>query len=382
MSGPRWLYSARFDLCAFTLPAVGSLLLGATAGRLALPDGSTPTWAWALLVLGIDVAHVHGTTVRVYLDPTELRRRTALYAAVPALALLLGMTAYAASPLLFWRFLAYVAAAHFVRQQLGWLRLYRRRAGDRSPWDRRLDEATTYAATLYPLVAWHARLDGSPGELHWFVAGDFMAGLPPWCAAAAKMAWAALLVLFLARQLWRTARGEPFPAGKVLLVLTTAATWWAGIVLWRNDFAFTVTNVVTHGVPYMAVSQRVGSPRAEGQPPAPLSSLFAPGRLAPYLAALVGLAWIEEWLWDRTVWNDHAALFPGPFVEVHGSGLEVLWVPLLALPQLTHYVLDGYVWRLDGTNPGLAEALEMAPPGAASLVASARPAGARTADRA
>ena len=38
-------------------------------------------------------------------------------------------------------------------------------------------------------------------------------------------------------------------------------------------------------------------------------------------------------------------------------GLLRLLVPLLALPQLTHYILDAYVWRLDGTNPGLSTAL-------------------------
>ena len=32
-------------------------------------------------------------------------------------------------------------------------------------------------------------------------------------------------------------------------------------------------------------------------------------------------------------------------------------VSTLALPQVTHYVLDGFIWRLDGTNPQLAEAL-------------------------
>lgn len=375
---PRpWLYSARFDLCAFTLPALLSLLVGSQAGALALPDGSTPTWAWALLVLGIDVAHVHGTTVRIYLDPAELRRRAALYLAVPLLSLGIAVSAYAASPRLFWRFLAYVAAVHFVRQQLGWLRLYRRAAGERSPWERRLDEATIYAATLYPLIAWHARLGAGAAdahEIHWFVAGDFAGGLPAWCAQGSEVVWALLLAAFAGRQIVRAMRGEPLPWGKILLVATTAATWWAGIVLWRSDFAFTVTNVVAHGVPYIAVSQRVGSPRPDGEPPPPLRALFAPGRLAPYVAALIALAFVEEWLWDRAVWNDHAALFPGPFVEAAGSGVDVLLVPLLALPQLTHYILDGYVWRLDGSNPGLAEALELAPatpsPAAAAQSAS------------
>lgn len=364
-----WLVSRRFDLATFTLPALASLVLGALAGRLGGAGGLTPTWAWLLLVVGIDVAHVHATTLRVYLDPGELQRRPGLYAAVPAIGLVGSVAAYAASPLLFWRLLAYLAVAHFVRQQIGWLRLYRRRAGDRSRLDRWIDEATVYAATIYPLLSWHARL---PDPLHWFVPGDLVPGLPSLVAPIARPLWALALVVFGLRQLWRAARGEPGQPGKVLLVATTAATWWAGIVLWRTDFAFTVTNVVAHGVPYMAMAQRVGAPRlrapaagstATGAPsPRPaVAALFAPGRLPLYLATLASLGLGEEWLWDLAVWHDHPALFgeaSGALASVLG-GLEGALVPLLALPQLTHYVLDAYLWRMDGSNPGLAEALEL-----------------------
>ena len=46
----------------------------------------------------------------------------------------------------------------------------------------------------------------------------------------------------------------------------------------------------------------------------------------------------------RLIWHDHGALFPGPSVEL-GRALKSLVVPLLALPQLTHYLLDAWIWR-------------------------------------
>jgi hypothetical protein len=54
-------------------------------------------------------------------------------------------------------------------------------------------------------------------------------------------------------------------------------------------------------------------------------------------------------LWDRTVWQDREWLF--------GQGWDVGWlkmliVPALALPQITHYVLDGFIWRRR-SNPDL-----------------------------
>ena len=353
-----WLVSARFDLAAFVVPVVVALALGAAAGRLADPEGRTPTWAWVALVLLVDVAHVHGTTVRVYLDPAELARRPLLYAAVPLVALAVGVAAYQVSPLAFWRLLAYVAVVHFVRQQIGWLRLYRRRAGESGRLDRALDEATIYAATLYPLLAWHAEIARhGPPPFEWFVAGDFVAWVPPRLVEVARPLWALLLASFGARALWSWRRSGRFATGKALLVATTAITWWAGIVLWRNDFAFTATNVLAHGVPYLAVSFVVGE-----RGPAEVTrrtwlarAVFRRGRFVIYAALLGTFAWVEEWLWDRGVWAERATLFPGPALDA--GALWPVLVPLLALPQLTHYILDGYLWRLDGSNPGLDEAL-------------------------
>src|SRR5262249_17745883 len=69
---------------------------------------------------------------------------------------------------------------------------------------------------------------------------------------------------------------------------------------------------------------------------------FLSSSLLPFLAALWLVAYVEELLWDRGVWHDRAWFF--------GAGwnlgmLKILLVPLLALPQLTHYVLDGFIWR-------------------------------------
>jgi hypothetical protein len=344
-----WLVSARFDAGAFVAPALGSLLLAAVGCKLLGPAAQTPSWAFLLLVVGIDVAHVHGTTLQVYCDGRELRRRSGLYVLVPVLGFAAASGAYAVSPGLFWRALAYLAVFHFMRQQIGWARLYRRRAGDRGRFDAWLDEATLYAAMLYPLLVWHARL---PRDFAWFVQGDFITGLSERVARAASVPWALLLACFFARQLQRRARGEALRTGKLLLVVTTASTWWAGIVLFENDFAFTVTNVVAHGVPYMAMAYRVGRSRRRTAAPA-WAWVFE--RLPRYAAALVLLAYAEEWLWDAGVWHEHPELFPAPWFDP--QALPGLIIPLLALPQISHYVLDAFVWRLDGSNPGLARAL-------------------------
>jgi hypothetical protein len=346
----HWLVSARFDLCVFVLPALAAVGLAALSGKLAGSSGDTPAWAYLLFVVGVDVAHVHATSVRVYFDRAELQRRSTLYLLVPLLGFILGSLAYHASPLFFWRALAYLAVFHFMRQQIGWLRLYRRRAGEHGTWDARLDQAAVYLSMLYPLLVWHARL---PTRFAWFMPGDFLRGLPADVAQAAGVLWALVLLLFAARQWQRRARGLPVSAGKLLLLLTTASTWCTGIVLFQDDFAFTVTNVVAHGVPYAAMAYRVG--RASSPLPRASWQHWLFGRAPRYLLLLAALAYTEEWLWDASVWRAHASLFPAPALDL--DVWFALLVPLLTLPQLTHYVLDAYLWRLDGQNPGLAAAL-------------------------
>ena len=69
---------------------------------------------------------------------------------------------------------------------------------------------------------------------------------------------------------------------------------------------------------------------------------------------LLVLAYFEETLWDVFVWQEHSAVFSGlalPFTIP--EGMLHLLVPLLTVPQATHYVLDAWIWKFDGSNPGL-----------------------------
>jgi hypothetical protein len=127
-----WLFSPVVDLCTFlgsALLALGLLVVGYFAGWL---HGDTPEFLWVAAILMIDVAHVYATGFRVYFDPAELRRRPWLYGLAPALAFAVGAALYSESHVWFWRALAYLAVFHFVRQQYGWVALYRAKAGERS----------------------------------------------------------------------------------------------------------------------------------------------------------------------------------------------------------------------------------------------------------
>jgi hypothetical protein len=240
---------------------------------------------------------------------------------------------------------------HFVRQQYGWMALYRRRLGPSTMFDRVLDDAAIYSATLYPLVYWHAHL---PAEFAWFLEGDFLPGLPEGAAEALFPVHVAILAGYGARQLMLLAQGRPVSWGKNLILFTTWLAWYGGIVVLGSVYAFSVTYVLVLGIPYLAVVWLYGRNRHAAHD-TPLARVFRKGRFLLFLAPLLLVAWSEEWAWDLLVWHDRAALFPGPLLTP-GPELLALLVPLLALPQATHYVLDAWIWRTRG-NPGLAEAL-------------------------
>ena len=333
-----WLFGRSVDLAAFGGSALLSLVLLGIGAAAGIAEADAPPWVFFACVIAVDVAHVWSTAFRVYLDGSELRRRPLLYFGIPALCYVLGVAAYAVSPATFWRVLAYVAVFHFVRQQYGWVALYRRRAGEKGALDRILDTAAIYAATVYPLIWWHGHL---PRRFHWFVQGDFVEGVARPLADALLPLYVAILPAFAVRQLVLVAtRGaSAVNAGKVLIVFTTWLCWWLGIMVFDGDYAFTVTNVLIHGIPYLVLTYRYADVRARTGAPSLATKLLRRGVLI-FLAFVLAAAFFEETLWDQLVWHEHL----GAGIDLGALALTFL-VPLLALPQAVHYALDGFIWR-------------------------------------
>lgn len=337
-----WLFSAPVDIAVFLGSAIISLLALVVGGWLGILHGGTPDWAWVPAILLIDVAHVWATGFRVYFDPEELRRRPLLYAAVPIAGFLIGVALYSEGQIVFWRTLAYLAVFHFVRQQYGWVALYRARAREPNGIDKWIDVSAIYLATLYPLLYWHCHL---PRRYWWFLKGDFQA-LPTILEQVVAPLYCLALALYAVRaaSLWLKGQANP---GKDIVVATTALCWHVGIITFNSDYAFTVTNVVIHGVPYLALVYWYRYVRGENTE----SRMQNPGcrsrwrRHLPTVLMFLGVLWMlayaEEMIWDRAIWHDHDWLFGAWEIDA----VKTLLVPLLALPQLTHYILDGFIWK-------------------------------------
>lgn len=338
----RWLFSAPVDLAAFLGSAILSLAMLVLGSRLGILHSDLPDWTWIIAVMLVDVAHVHATAFRVYFDPVEFRRRPLLYCLVPLVGYALGVALYSEGALFFWRVLAYVAVFHFIRQQYGWVALYRNRCGERDRLGKWIDSMAVYSATLYPLIYWHSHL---PRNFWWFLKDDFRE-LPPQIARIAFPIYVAVLAAYAVRAAYRGFAQHAWNPGKDIVVVTTALCWYVGIVVFNSDYAFTVTNVIIHGIPYFVLVYwyRFHSPETES------STLSHLPRIAGFISVLWLLAFVEELFWERGVWNEREWLFGSAWDW--GSTAKLWIVPLLAMPQITHYILDGFIWRRR-TNPGL-----------------------------
>jgi hypothetical protein len=330
-----WLFSRDIDLTVFLGSAVASLLLLVVGWQVGILNGESPDWTWVSAVLLIDVAHVWSTSFRVYFDTRELKRRIWLYLLVPVFGYAVGVALYSEGSLTFWKVLALLAVYHFVRQQYGWVNLYRRKLKETANWSWWIDAAAIYLASIYPLAFWMTRL---PRNFEWFVQNDFVS-IPAVVETVLFPIYVAALAAYFAKSIYLYLSTDFLNIGKDIVVATTAICWYVGIVVFNSDYAFTVTNVIIHGVPYFALIYVYARTRRETTGPVyrALSSNWL-----IFLATLWALAYVEELLWHRGVWHERQWLFGSDW---NLENMYMYVVPLLALPQMTHYVLDGFVWR-------------------------------------
>lgn len=362
-----------YDLCFFRLPIwicwVIAFLIPQSLYQLELP-----LWLWLLLILAIDVSHVWSTLYRTYLDPVTRDNQAAMLILVPPACFLICYLLALHSDQLFWRVLAYLATYHFIKQQWGFVALYRTAYQQRTAQLKgntpaqqkrlaRLDNWAIYVATLCPLLWWHAHL---PRHFSWFVEGDYLRiatlvqALPASVSRVVALLfyafWAGILAYWIVAHLLEARKHHlPLPTGRLLWIMGTAINWYLGLVYFNSELIFTLTNVVAHGVPYlglMALHQgrkhRAQNPQAKHQ-----TSI----RLMVMLQMVLLLAFCEEYLWDFLIYRDRPDFFTR-FLDygretVDTNPWRAFWIAILSLPQTTHYIFDRYIWKMDGRNPDL-----------------------------
>ncbi|MEZ6187656.1 MAG: hypothetical protein R3F62_21930 [Planctomycetota bacterium] len=339
MSRP-WIVSPAVDLAALALPAAatGAVLLAPEPEGLSL-------WNFLWLVVAFDVAHVWATLYLTYGDPSVVRRRPLLLWLPIPLAFFVAFRLHSHSPTLYWTLLAYVAIHHFASQQYGFVALYRALGGKAAPLDRTLDKLALWTGALVPILVWHA----SPQGFDWFGHGEaFVAVLPRALIPDLYLVYAAVAAAYLARQVWHVTQGS-FNLPKNAWMLASWLSWAVGLAWASHPLVALAAINLLHGIPFLGLAWVRASRRWAAEPEARGLVPWLVRHPLSFLAPLVVLALLEELCWEGAVWGHYVS----PWFELDATATS-LAVALLALPQTVHYVLDAWIWKMDGSNPDLA----------------------------
>jgi hypothetical protein len=359
-----WLFNKPIDLLILGFPVWLTWM-----ACFLLPDSfiqaEVTLWVWVVFVIGIDVSHVWSTIFRTYLDKEEFHNHKNLLIYTPIISLVLFFLVATISTGLFWSILAYIALYHFIKQQYGFMQLYRVRYGFVKVKKRISDKVIIYLGMLYPVWYWHLNSDR---QFSWFVSGDFinlksvLEIIPFWQTeflgtlnfAFNSLYFCFLIFWFIEEIIIHRKQKMKAPIGKWIWIVTTWGNWYLGIVFFNSDLVFTITNIIAHGVPYMAlIFFYVEKKKAISNPSIPYSKHFY--RIAFMLLTVLFLAFGEEYLWDMTLYNENKDFFSSilsyPIEIIKETIIQALILSLLSLPQITHYVLDGFIWKSNKHNP-------------------------------
>lgn len=318
-----WVLGPWADPLYFLGPVLVALVPWLLFGR------SAPQYA-AFMVAGlfvknfVDMSHVCSTLFIGVRRRAEGRISRLVFYGGPALVLAGGSALYAASPMLFFAGLAYASVFHFYRQQHGWLMLSRARAAEPAS-TRWIDTLFMLNLIQYPVVFWHS--PESRIELSYLNPGDMLLRAPAALAAASCWLFWAANAAYLLWICAEAARGRVISAGKALLLGSTFALFYGGLVL-ANDFSFWwFTAAIVHGGPYLHLVYRESFPAAAR-------------RAAPALAFTAAALGLALW-WEY-----------GPKFESYAPAFVTAQLfPLFWLPTLLHYFFDAFVWLREKRAP-------------------------------
>lgn len=341
-----WLHSLKVDgLFILSPPFMALLLVIIFPAQFQSASQINPLF-WLILIVFIDVAHVYSTLYRTYFNPREYIG-SSLLVIIPLFCYIGGVLVYSLDASLFWRLMAYLAVFHFIRQQYGFMRLYSRKETT-SRFCIILDKIAIYSATIYPIIYWH--LEGKR-NFNWLIENDFITiNAPAWLLTVGLIIYLLIIVAYIVKEVFIFIKTMHFNIPRNLLIAGTFLSWYFGIVYFNGDLAFTTLNVISHGIPYMALIWIMEKKKqAQSNTETGFFLKAALGTYGPllFVGTLITLAYFEEGLWDGLVWREHSSIFQlfDNLPKIETPGLLSLIIPLLALPQATHYVLDGFIWR-------------------------------------
>lgn len=336
-----WIHSKRNDLLFIFAPSFLCIFIIFTLWAINIFPSDEGNWRWLFIIVFIDVGHVWSTIFRTYLHKEAFENLKKHLVILPLFCFTFFSSLYFYSDFIFWRVMAYLALFHFMRQQVGFLNIYLRKYNPEL-FHRRFSTLVLWLTMLIPVLDWHFR----HRDFTWFMEGDFFSlNLPD----ISHYLWISFFIIYSLYIVYEIKNIKKDKIAANLHILLTLGIWGGGISFLNNEFAFTLTNVVHHGIPYIALVWMSSLNIKEYQAkPKLLNSLLYKSTFLKFISFIViilSFAIFEEYLWDIFVWHEREGFFPLiSFVELDPIFLSLV-VGLLSTPQTTHYLLDGFIWK-------------------------------------
>jgi hypothetical protein len=332
-----WIHKPKTDSLFILLPSfIVVAIVFLFQKQLLLLEAQYSFYTWLFLIVFIDVAHVYATLFKTYFVAAEFQKRKKRYLILPFICFVVGVVLFSFGSNVFWSTLAYIAVFHFIRQQYGFMRLYAR--AEAKLWiNKFIDNLVIYTATLYPMLFWFL---STPRNFNWFINDEFFQVQNDLLLTVFEFLYFAILLFYVLRTLYLGYRDAYFNIPKNAIIVGTALSWYFGIVYFNNDLVFTLLNVVSHGVPYLALIYLNEIQKKDNKQLRQLYHFKHFKGVLLYVLVLLLIAFSEEYLWEILVWNHHFSI-----TTTNLFSYQYLLVPLLTVPQFTHYILDGIIWK-------------------------------------
>lgn len=344
MKNQPWILNAKFDFIFILGIPFYCILFIFGFDEFLLNNAELSIITWFCIILCIDVAHVYSTLFNSYFKTEIHPNLKRVLIVTPIAVFILGSIAHTIDKNWFWHIIAYLAVFHFIRQQYGFVRLYSKNETTNN-WTTSIEKISIYNATLYPLLYWHFTPNRS---FNWFIDGDFFPIKNEFIIHYSVLLYAAIIFLHIGIVISNIYHQRHLNIPKTMIFVGTYISWYLGIVYFNSDFIFTLLNVACHGIPYIALVWSKTQVK-------PLHIESKTKKITYFLCVILSLAFLEEFLWDGLIWKEKTNLFilTEYFPLISNNNLFNVLVPLLSVPQITHYILDGYIWKTKYSNKSI-----------------------------
>lgn len=333
-----WIFSAKKDLLLFVLPIfIGIILVYFFAYINLDPEniikiGGTIVYAriswidWLFIAL-LDAPHVFSTGYRVFTDSKETQRRRSLFIYLPVLVFIFLFAAFSISELWTFRAFSYLNIYHLIKQQYGWVRYSDYRSNIKEKINKTILKMSIYNLTLIPILLWHFN-PSMQNQTGWIFDGDlFLYPSKYIYSALTSIHWALNLVLMLSLFSHVVLKKRAVPMGQLIVLFSTWLAWYGGIVLKIGGNETFLLDIL-HVIPYLGLTYFVYKDQ--------LTQLFKINFITFYTPlAVLGLCLTAIYsIYTTAIQNLSTTLVLSFLVGI----------------SVTHYILDGYIWKINKDN--------------------------------